>query len=75
MKNNKLEAKVSWRVFIWAIGIILLLFGFCFTQISFANNKADNLRDKLEVQISEIQSQLTEISVDVKWIKKEINNK
>ena len=49
---------VSWVVFVWAMGITLLLFGFLFNQVAEASK--DN---------NDIKIQLSQIQTDLAWIK------
>ena len=64
MENNY----VKWRVYVWTIGIILILFGTCFAQIT--RNTA-----KLEAynkDFTEIKVQLSQIQTDIIWIKNNV---
>ncbi len=66
MENQKL---VSWQTFVWAIGIILILFGITFTLVA----KADSKADSSSLQVYQIREDISEIKTDIKWIKDKIN--
>ena len=59
---------VSWKVFIWAMGIILLLFGWLIV----ANASVSNKIDVTNQTYVEIRTQLTKISTDIEWIKEAV---
>ena len=64
--NNK---KVDWKVFIWAIGIILLIFGWFALALSALNGKVE----ASEANNVEMKVMIAEIKNDVSWIKDKIN--
>jgi hypothetical protein len=74
IKNDNIQDKdiktlqgqiVGWKVFCWAMGIILVLFGTCFATISSVSLKVDNV----QVQYTEIRAQLSQIQTDLLWLK------
>jgi hypothetical protein len=66
--EKELKTKVSWRVFAWAIGIILLLFGVQFNLIANANVEVHGTNK----DIVDIKLGIQELQTDVKWIKEKI---
>ena len=58
----------SWKVFIWAMGIILLLFGW----LIIANASVSNKIDAINQTYVEIRTQLSQIQTDISWIKESI---
>jgi len=62
---------VGWKVFSWAMGIVLLLFGVCFTAISSLSLRVDEGR----VEYAEIKTQLSQIQTDLVWLKQAMINK
>ena len=72
--ERDLKAKVSWIVFVWAIGIITAAL---FTMFSYTNNLASkgNIRDvemaKIQTQLANIESLLVDIKIDLKEHKTE----
>ena len=45
--TNTESKKVSWTIFTWTIGIIIVIFGVIITYSSSANNKSDMAMDKI----------------------------
>ena len=65
-KNNY----VSWKVFSWAMGIVLTLFAMSFGFIAGNASKVDSFnRDVLEIKV-----QLSQIQTDIIWIKNNLTN-
>lgn len=62
---EKTERKVSWTYFAWAMAIVLMMAGWFFTQISTLNTKIDAAM----VQSNKIEVQLSQIQTDIQWIK------
>ena len=65
--NNK---KVDFKVFIWAIGIILMLFVVVFNVIGSINGKISETNG----DVVEMKVMLGEIRTDLKWIKASISS-
>ena len=59
---------VSWKIFIWAIAIILGLFSISFGMIASAQMKADSAYNS----IYQIKTDIEVIKTDVNWIKNNI---
>jgi len=59
---------VSWKIFIWAIAIILGLFSISFGMIASAQMKADGAYQS----IYQIKTDIEVIKTDVNWIKNNI---
>ena len=59
---------VKWRVFAWSMGIVLILFGTCFTQITRNISKLDAYNQ----DFTDIKVQLSSIQTDIIWIKTNI---
>ena len=78
-KNGK-----TWKIFIWAMGIILILFGTVFTLINATNGRVDRQLEntaamidgqnmKIETygkDLSEVKGDVKQIRTDIEWIKK-----
>lgn len=66
-KEQDLEIKnmVSWKVFCWAMSVILILFGTAFAIIQTISIKIDGA----VIQYTEIKVQLSQIQTDLLWIK------
>ncbi len=59
---------VNWKIFIWAIAIILGLFSISFGMIASAQMKADGAYQS----IYQIKTDIEVIKTDVNWIKNNI---
>ena len=59
---------VNWKIFIWAIAIILGLFSISFGMIANAQLKADGAYHS----IYQIKTDIEIIKTDIDWIKKNI---
>lgn len=57
--------KVSWTIFAWALGIILLLFTIVFGVMAGLNDKVDNSNS----DVVEMKVDIGVIKTDVGWIK------
>lgn len=57
--------KVEFKIFIWAIGVIIVIFGWVFSAYASINNKVDTFNS----DIIKIQVQLSQIQTDIAWIK------
>lgn len=71
------DSPVSWTVFTWIIGIILMMFGWLInsnTQLDAKTASADSeLSARINSQSSEyldIKAQLAQIQADLAWLKK-----
>ena len=56
---------VNWKIFIWAISIIITLFGISFGMIANAQLKADGAYQS----IYQIKTDIEVLKVDVNWIR------
>lgn len=65
MENKKVDMKI----FIWVIGVILIVFGFLFNTVYALNNKVDYTKSSL----ANIEIQLSQIQTDLRWIRGEID--
>ena len=62
---------VSWSVFSWALGIILILFGIGFNmQVALSNKVDEYMKDNRNVS-----AQLSQIQTDIAWIKITLQDK
>jgi len=59
---------VNWKIFIWAISIIITLFGISFGMIANAQLKADGAYHS----IYQIRTDIEIIKTDLNWIKDKI---
>tara|TARA_Y100000034_G_C6850159_1_gene385620 strand:+ start:590 stop:805 length:216 start_codon:yes stop_codon:yes gene_type:complete len=62
MDNNKC---VSWRVFTWAMGIILTVFSIIFITMGTLGSRVSVYSNEM----TQIQVQLSQIQTDIEWIK------
>ncbi|MFH1759490.1 MAG: hypothetical protein ABIA63_00180 [bacterium] len=63
--NNK-NGKVTWTIFAWSIGVILVLFGTCFTILDRINgNVAAGIQERNELKTGQ-----AEIRTNLEWIVK-----
>jgi hypothetical protein len=67
--EEKLDSKVSWKVYIWTISIITMLFGVALGVAVRANQKVDGFSP----DIVEIKVGIKEIQTDQKWIKETLD--
>ena len=54
--HKKIETRVSWSIFIWAIGIVLIIVGVIVNYSIGASNKADNAIQKSQTIEGDIKS-------------------
>jgi len=67
--EKELKSKVSWKVFIWAISIIFLLFSATFGMINSAMGEVNGTtKDIVDIKIG-----IQELKTDVKWIKQKLD--
>jgi hypothetical protein len=59
------ERKVSWTVFVWAMGITLIVIGWMFTKMNSLEAKVETIA----TQSNRIEVQLSQIQTDLQWIK------
>jgi len=70
METDTKKRYVSWQIFVWVIGIITIVIGWCFVAQAATNEKVD----KYNQQLLEIRTQLSQIQTDLQWIKEETRN-
>ena len=68
MKIDDKNSAVSWKIFIWAIAIILGLFSISYGMIANAQLKAESAYNN----IYQIKTDIEVIKTDVSWIKNNI---
>ncbi len=66
--RNDLKRKVSWFIFVWAIGIILVAIGWIFTSITALSSK----NDENKAEISNVEGDVKEIKSNILWIKESL---
>lgn len=73
-ENNRLNEKVSWKIFIWIIGVMIIILGWIFAGMAATNNRVNHIReDSVEIKMF-----MSEVKTDLGWIKeqfKRINTK
>jgi hypothetical protein len=69
----ELKKKVSWTVFVWAIGVILIVIGLAFSFSVDAKNDAATLRNDVSRIDSRTDAQFAEVLRSLDRIEKEIN--
>ncbi len=62
---NQKNGKVSWVMFVWAIGIILVAFGWLFNNVQAVQNRVDGYQDDM----NQVKTDVSVIKNDVGWIK------
>ena len=67
-KKNSTKGFVQWKVFCWAMGIVLILFGTAFSSLAAMNNRLSNYHENY----TRIQVQLSQIQTDLVWIKNQL---
>jgi len=63
--NMEKEKCVSWRVFTWAMGIILAVFSILFLTVSALGTRVSTYSSEMTA----IRVQLSQIQTDIEWIK------
>jgi len=65
------KKKVDWYIFIWSMGIIVVIFGWIFASFAQIQSyqSAQNVRD------IEIRVQLSQIQTDILWIREKLSIK
>lgn len=67
--ENKEEKYVTLKIFTWAIGIIIVVFGWLFTINSALSSRVDDISSDSII----IQTQLAQIQADLVWIKNNLS--
>ena len=67
METDTKKRYVSWQIFVWVIGIITIVIGWCFVAQANTSEKVD----KYNQQLLEIRTQLSQIQTDLQWIKED----
>jgi len=67
METDTKKRYVSWQIFVWVIGIITVVIGWCFVAQANTSEKVD----KYNQQLLEIRTQLSQIQTDLQWIKED----
>jgi len=67
METDIKKRYVSWQIFVWVIGIITIVIGWCFVAQANTSEKVD----KYNQQLLEIRTQLSQIQTDLQWIKED----
>lgn len=75
-QDEKIDSKVSWQIFVWAMGIILIIVGIAINYALGANGKADNAIQQtqdikgdiksINTSLNFIQGTLSEIKQNIK---------
>jgi hypothetical protein len=70
------EKVVSWVIYVWTIGIILMLFGIFGTVMGMSFSKVSALEIRIsehnetqQVDMVQIKTQLSQIQADLAWLK------
>ena len=61
--------KVDWYIFIWAIGIIIVIFGWIFVSLA----QIQVYQSAQSVKDTEIRVQLSQIQTDILWIREKLS--
>ena len=67
METDIKKRYVSWQIFVWVIGIITIVIGWCFVAQAATSKKVDEYSQ----QLLEIRTQLSQIQTDLQWIKED----
>ena len=62
---NEKNGYVKWKVYVWTVSVITILFSYSFSQI----NKNGSKLDDYNFNLTEIKVQLSQIQTDIEWIK------
>lgn len=69
MENTNNKKYVRWAIFIWAMGIVFLVFAISFAQVRAVAEKVNGINgDTVEIRIL-----LGQVITDLEWIKAEIH--
>ncbi|MCL5069669.1 MAG: hypothetical protein M1308_02035 [Actinobacteria bacterium] len=76
LQDEKIDSKVSWQIFIWVIGILIIIIGIAINYSLGASEKADNAIQQvgdvkgdikaINTSLNFIQGTLVEIKQEVK---------
>jgi len=69
IKNNK----VPWPIFIWVIGIIIVMFGWSFKAMGDMTNNVESQTANVSTKVDKNTTSISEVSGDIKQIKTDIN--
>ena len=67
--SDKKNGYVSWKIFCWAISIVLIIFGWAFISLASLTAKVDTY----STDLTEIRVQLSGIQTDLMWIKNNLS--
>jgi len=67
------EKFVRWAIFIWAIGIIFMLFTVLSGSVLAMQNKLETYKEQQNANNLEIKTQLSQIQSDLQWLKNALN--
>lgn len=69
MSETRQEKYVTFKIFTWAIGIIIVVFGWLFA----VNNALSSRVNDVSSDSLVVQTQLAQIQADLVWIKNNLN--
>lgn len=61
--------KVSWQVFIWALGIILIAIGWTFIRTNASEEKSNTAVER----VGAVEGDIKSIKTDISWIKETLS--
>lgn len=70
LDQNNQNRKVSWTIFVWALGIMFIVLGVGFSTIVALNGKIEKYDDGL----TEMRVDIGTIKNDVSWVKKALES-
>lgn len=80
-QNENGEKVVSWTVYVWTIGVILIVFGIFGATNSASYARVTKLEDEIklhnstqQIDMIQIKVQLSQIQSDLAWLKKNASN-
>jgi hypothetical protein len=72
-QNEKGEKYVSWTIFVWALGIIFVVFTTLSGTVYAMKAQLDEHNTDQQVDMLQIKTQLSQIQADLVWIKANFN--
>jgi hypothetical protein len=72
-QNEKGEKYVSWAIFVWALGIVFVIFTTLSGTVYAMRTRLDEHNESQQVDMLQIKTQLSQIQADLLWLKSNFN--
>ena len=72
--RDSLKGKVPWTIFVWALGIMVTVFGVGLTISAATAGNASDIANDAKDDVSELKTKVEVIGNDVGWIRSYIEN-